>query len=162
MRNHFSAIGRSGSRRELLHARHERTSRIDHLRRTFLQFLLDLRPALGEFDPLLKQLNPILNWIGVHVHTLSDMFANLGVATAAKVKNPTGDGLGHYLRQFGPLGAESVSIWKERAPTNRGNSYFQPLSLAASTDDAGQGYNRFKITAQFDCQNSGEKPAPIA
>ena len=57
-------------------------------------------------------------------------------------------------------GAESASIWKERAPTNRGNSYFQPLSIASSQQDAGQAYNKFKITGQFDCENSGVKPAP--
>src|SRR2546423_3878389 len=48
----------------------------------------------------------------------------------------------------------------ERLSTDRGNSYFNPMALAATVKDAGQAYNRFKITGQFDCKNSGEKPAP--
>ena len=84
-------------------------------------------------------------------------FLNFGAAAlAAKTESP-GGGTGHYLRQFGPLGAESVAIWQERAPNNRGNSYFQPLSLAASKADAGQAYNKFKITGQFDCRELGRE-----
>ena len=69
-----------------------------------------LRPLLGELGPFLGELNPLLNYIGVHVYTLSDMFANLGVATAAKVKDPTPGANGHYLRQFGPLGPDALAI----------------------------------------------------
>ena len=87
-------------------------------------------------------------------------FLNFGAAALSAKTESLSGGTGHYLRQFGPLGAESASIWKERTPTNRGNSYFQPLSIAASKQDAGQAYNRFKITGQFDCANSGVKPAP--
>ena len=53
-----------------------------------------------------------------------------------------------------------MSIWRERAPSNRGNAYFQPLGIAATKVDAGRTYDKYKITAQFDCENSGVKPAP--
>jgi hypothetical protein len=117
------------------------------------------QPLLGELGPFLQQINPIFKYFEASQWQVAD-FLNFGAAAlAAKTESP-GGGVGHYLRQFGPLGAESASIWKERAPTNRGNSYFQPLSLAATKTDAGRTYDKFKITAQFDCQNSGEKPAP--
>jgi virulence factor Mce-like protein len=123
------------------------------------EVLKGAEPVLGEAGPFLAQLNPILKYFEASQWQVAD-FLNFGAAAlAAKTASP-GGGVGHYLRQFGPLGAESVSIWKERAPTNRGNSYFQPLSLAASKTEGGQTYNRFKITPLFDCQNSGEKPAP--
>src|SRR5215203_264487 len=125
------------------------------------EVLAGAEPLLGELGPFLQQINPIFKYFEASQWQVAD-FLNFGAAAlAAKTESP-GGGTGHYLRQFGPIGAESVSIWKERAPTNRGNSYFQPLSLASSKQDAGQGYNRFKITGQFDCDNSGVKPAPTA
>ncbi len=114
-----------------------------------------LRPLLGELGPFLGQLNPILNYIGVHVYTLSDLFANLGVATAAKVKNPTQGTVGHYLRQFGPLGSEAFAIQPKRASTNRGNAYLNPLGVASSPE--GQ---RTKILPSFDCDNAGGEREP--
>ncbi len=114
-----------------------------------------LRPLLTEVGPFLGQLNPILNWIGVHIYTLSDMFANLGVATAAKVPNPTGGTVGHYLRQFGPLGAEAFAIMPNRSATNRGNAYPNPLGVASSPEGA-----EFKILPSFDCNNAGGERKP--
>src|SRR5215217_61432 len=123
------------------------------------EVLEGVEPLLGELGPFLAQINPIFKYFEASQWQVAD-FLNFGAAAlAAKTESP-GGGVGHYLRQFGPLGAESASVWKERAPSNRGNSYFQPLSIASSAKDAGQAYNRFKITGQFDCRNSGEKPAP--
>src|SRR5215217_7434754 len=117
------------------------------------------QPMLAELAPFLSQINPIFKYFEASQWQVAD-FLNFGAAAlSAKTASP-GGGMGHYLRQFGPLGAESVAIWKERAPSNRGNSYFQPLSIAASKDDAGRAYDKYKITSQFDCENSGEKPAP--
>src|SRR3712207_8207155 len=47
------------------------------------EILQGLRPLVGELGPWLGELNPILDWIGHHQHTLTDLFANLGVATKA-------------------------------------------------------------------------------
>jgi phospholipid/cholesterol/gamma-HCH transport system substrate-binding protein len=123
------------------------------------EVLAGAQPLLGELGPFLSQINPIFKYLEASQWQVAD-FLNFGAAAlSAKTASP-GGGVGHYLRQFGPLGAESVSIWRERAPTNRGNSYFQPLSLAATKTDAGRTYDKFKITSQFDCENSGVKPAP--
>ncbi len=112
----------------------------------------ELRPTLNEFGPFLAQLNPILEYIGAHQYTLSDMFANLGVATAAKTANPGEGQLGHYLRQFGPSGAETASIHPKRVATNRGNAYPNPLGVLSTPEGA-----EYKILPSFDCNNSGEK-----
>src|SRR5215217_4901837 len=117
------------------------------------------QPMLAELAPFLGQINPIFEYFEANQWLVAD-FLNYGAAALSAKTGSPGGGTGHYLRQFGPLGAESASIWKERAPSNRGNSYFQPLSIASSVKDAGQAYNKYKITGQFDCQNSGEKPAP--
>ena len=109
-----------------------------------------LRPLLTEVGPFLGQLNPILEYIGVHIYTLSDMFANLGVATAAKVPKPTQGANGHYLRQFGPTGAETVSIYPVRLASNRGNAFLNPLGVLNTPEGS-----KFKILPNFDCKNTG-------
>ncbi|MGH2968709.1 MAG: MlaD family protein [Solirubrobacteraceae bacterium] len=123
------------------------------------EVLAGAEPLLGELGPFLSQINPIFKYFEASQWQVADFLSYGAAALSATTESP-GGGMGHYLRQFGPLGAESASIWAQRAPNNRGNSYFQPLSLAASQADAGRAYDRFKITGQFDCRQSGVRPAP--
>src|SRR5918999_1338707 len=97
-----------------------------------------LRPLFGELGPWLSELNPVLAWLGEHQHTLSDIFANLGVATQAKTSSRDPQATGHYLRQFGPTGSETASVHPNRLETNRGNTYINPLSLVGA-DQAKRG-----------------------
>jgi phospholipid/cholesterol/gamma-HCH transport system substrate-binding protein len=123
------------------------------------EVLAGAEPMLGQLGPFLGQINPIFQYFEANQWLVAD-FLNYGAAALAGRTSSPGGGTGHYLRQFGPLGAESVGIWRERAPSNRGNSYIQPLSLAATEVDNGRTFNKYKITGQFDCRNSGVKPAP--
>ncbi len=116
-------------------------------------------PLLGELGPFLAQINPIFKYFEASQWQVAD-FLNFGAAALAATTESPGGGTGHYLRQFGPAGSESVGIWRERAPNNRGNSYIQPLTIASTKDGGGKTYDRFKITGKFDCDNSGVKPAP--
>jgi virulence factor Mce-like protein len=112
--------------------------------------LLDgLRPLLGELGPWLSNLNPILDWVGHHENTLTDMFANLGVSQAAKTKGGDDKAVGHYLRQIGPTGTETVSFWPRRLPSNRGNAYWNPLGLVSPE------LGKSGIQASHDCINAG-------
>jgi ABC-type transporter Mla subunit MlaD len=114
-----------------------------------------LRPLLGELGPFLGEVNPILDWLGQHEHTLTDIMANLGVATNAKTATTDPNGIGHYLRQFGPQGAETAAIYPRRLSSNRGNAYINPLALV------GPDIARKGIIPSFDCKNTGvgDKPA---
>jgi phospholipid/cholesterol/gamma-HCH transport system substrate-binding protein len=85
------------------------------------QFLLDLRPALGEFDPLLKQLNPILNYLGSHRDEVRAFFINPPNATQAT----TPDGV-HYLRTLNPMNPENLAVYPRRIGSNRPNPYMKP------------------------------------
>ncbi len=112
------------------------------------------RPLLKELGPWLSQLNPIVDWIGQHQQTLTDVFANLGVATAAKTPSGDPQATGHYLRQIGPSGVETVAFQTKRIAGNRGNAYINPAVLNGE-----QGQKLFTIPA-FDCLNAGgEKQA---
>jgi len=119
------------------------------------EVLRGVEPLLGELAPFLGQVNPILGYIGAHIYTLSDMFANLGVATAAKTKNPAPGQLGHYLRQFGPQGAETVAIYPNRVAGNRGNAYLNPLGVIQRPESP-----KFKVLPSFDCRNAGGEKEP--
>jgi len=108
-----------------------------------------LRPLLAEFGPWAGEVNPILDWIAQHQHTLTDVMANLGVATHARTTSRDPRGTGHYLRQFGPTGAETAAVFPTRLSSNRGNAYIHPLSLV------GPEVARRGIIAAFDCRNTG-------
>jgi virulence factor Mce-like protein len=85
------------------------------------KFLEELRPALGDFDPALKQLNPLLTWIGEYRDTLRAYFANGASATQSR----TPDGV-HYLRTSNPQNPENLAVYPRRIGSNRTNPYLRP------------------------------------
>jgi len=118
------------------------------------QVLDGLRPLLDEVGPWLGEVNPILDWVGQHQYTLTDMFANLGVATAARTNSITPGAPGHYLRQFGPSGVETVGIHRNRLAGNRGNAYLNPLG------GIGRANAKNGVLPSYDCNHvGGERPA---
>ena len=112
------------------------------------QIFVGLEPLLGSLGPWLQQVNPILEWIGMHQHTLTDMFANLGVATAARTSSGDPRATGHYLRQFGPTGSETLAAHPRRLAGNRGNAYLNPLSVVGR--EVAQSF----ILPNWDCKPS--------
>jgi phospholipid/cholesterol/gamma-HCH transport system substrate-binding protein len=115
------------------------------------QTLRAARPFLAELGPWLGQVNPILGWLGEHSHTISDILGNLGVSTAARTESADPQATGHYLRQYGPAGVETLAVQPNRLSTNRGNAYINPLGLI---DPA---YGRQHVIASFDCNNDRVK-----
>jgi len=87
----------------------------------FRQVLLGAEPLLGALAPFLGQLNPILTWLSQHQQLTGDFLSNLPSGIAAKTSSFSG-GTGHYLRQFQPIGPETLSINANRNPENRGNT----------------------------------------
>ena len=117
------------------------------------EIFVGLEPLLERLGPFLGEFNPILEWLGYHQNTLTDIFANLGVATAARTEPSDPRAKGHYLRQFGAQGLETVAIHPNRLASNRGNAYINPLGIVGP-----EGAQNF-ILPSFDCDNTGgEKP----
>jgi virulence factor Mce-like protein len=125
------------------------------------EVLKGAEPMLAQVGPFLSQFNPILQFFEASQWQVAD-FLNYGAAALSATTTSSSGGVGHYLRQFGPLGAETVAMYQQRLSSNRGNAYFNPMALASTVKDAGRTYNTFKITGQFDCENSGTKPAPTS
>jgi hypothetical protein len=82
----------------------------------------DLRPLLAQADPALRQVIPILDFLGMYKSELNSFFANTAAATQAY---DPGTRL-HYLRTTNPLNAENLAAYPRRLGTNRPNPYQLP------------------------------------
>jgi phospholipid/cholesterol/gamma-HCH transport system substrate-binding protein len=111
--------------------------------------LIGAKPLLGSFGPFLEQLNPIINWLSLHQQLLSDFISAGAAGLAAKTTAFGGGSNGHYLRQFSPVGAETLGIFTNRDPANRGDTYPNPVWLA---DPKNLPLGDF---GAWDCNNTG-------
>ncbi|WP_146175344.1 MlaD family protein [Paraconexibacter algicola] len=107
-------------------------------------------PLLGELQPFLEELNPILEWLEYHQITIGDFISNGAGALADTIPTRNAFERGHYLRQLGPVGAETAAMYTTRPPASRGNAYLNPGAI--------QGIERGKrmIFGNFDCANTGK------
>jgi phospholipid/cholesterol/gamma-HCH transport system substrate-binding protein len=114
-------------------------------------------PLLASVGPFLEQLNPILSWLSDHQQLTSDFISNGASGLAAKTTSFSGVGTGHYLRQFQPIGADTLSFSSTgRDPDDRGNTYPPPLWLAdPKAFSAGGTYPRSFALPSWDCNNTG-------
>jgi phospholipid/cholesterol/gamma-HCH transport system substrate-binding protein len=107
------------------------------------------RPMLGSVQPFLEELNPVLQWLEYHQLSTSDFISNGAATLADTVPTVTKNEVGHYLRQFGPVGPETVGMYPDRPAASRGNAYLNPGALS------GQRRARAMIFPSFDCANAG-------
>jgi phospholipid/cholesterol/gamma-HCH transport system substrate-binding protein len=110
--------------------------------------LTGLEPTLGSLGTFLEQLNPILGWLSDHQQLISDFISN-GASPIAATTTSFSGGVGHYLRQFSPTGAETLSLAPNRDSNNRGNTYPGPVWLANP-----QIFSKGNFPA-WDCKNTG-------
>jgi phospholipid/cholesterol/gamma-HCH transport system substrate-binding protein len=114
-------------------------------------------PLLASLGSFLGQLNPILTWLSLHQQLIADFISNGAAGLAAKTTSFSGNGTGHYLRQFQPTGAETLSFaTTNRDAANRGNTYPEPLWLADPKvfSAGGKFPGSFGFPA-WDCNNTG-------
>jgi virulence factor Mce-like protein len=115
--------------------------------------LKGLNPSgvLDQLGPFLEQLNPILVWLGGHQQLISDFISEAGGPFFARTSTFGGNGTGHYLRQFGPVGPETLSLAPSRDSGNRGDTYPPSLGqLSGSPEDFIKGN-----FPSWDCKNTG-------
>lgn len=109
------------------------------------------KPLLAATGPFLEQLNPILQYLELNQLQVADFVGNGAGANglANTVPSATPGGIGHYLRQFGPTGPETVGIYAVRSALDRGNAYLPPGGLA------GPGIEQHAMFPNWDCNPSG-------
>ena len=107
------------------------------------------RPLLAAAGPFLSELNPILEWLEYNQRLTIGLFnAPVGLAYTVPPESP--DSVGHVQRSLSPAGLESISLWPERLPTDRGRTYRSPL------DHGGRRYAHELIQPSWDCNNTGK------
>jgi phospholipid/cholesterol/gamma-HCH transport system substrate-binding protein len=101
----------------------------------------DLPPVLGELEPFLNNLTPIVQAARRYRHELTAFLANAAAATNAVGAGARGPI--HYLRTTSPLNPGSLAAYPARLKTSRTNAYVKPL-----------GYNRLpRGLESFDTRN---------
>lgn len=92
-------------------------------------------PALDALVPALKQLAPVIDFIGLYhreiVAAMGNLAASLEATAVAQTTGwPDHPGSASYLRALSAIGDETPFGQSIREPTNRDNSYFSPGELA--------------------------------
>ena len=106
------------------------------------------RPLLQALGPFLQEFNPIFEWLELHQHLVGDFLGYSAGALADTVPSaPEGEG-GHYLRQLGVTGLESLIIHRSRLSSNRGNAYLPPVIPSQETA-------KRLMLPSWDCKNTG-------
>jgi phospholipid/cholesterol/gamma-HCH transport system substrate-binding protein len=89
-------------------------------------------PLLENVPPVLRNLDPFLQFAGNYIPEVQSFFANLTAATEAHNKNGdfgAGGPIQHYLRGLISIGPEALAVYNQRIGTNRANPYFQSGGL---------------------------------
>ena len=89
--------------------------------------LNDTKPLLGQLEPFLSNVNPMLNYLGFYKHEIASFFSLDAVATQATDLPPGASAPIHYLRTANPLNPENLAAYPHRISTNRSNPYVYPL-----------------------------------
>jgi hypothetical protein len=111
------------------------------------------RPVFQILDPALRELVPVVQYLGLFKQDLVTSFANLSAATQATAPSQAGGKPVHYLRVVVPFTQEGLTFQGKRLASNRHNPYFTPEPLLKLP----QGLEA------FDCANAGgaeTEPAP--
>lgn len=112
------------------------------------------KPAVDELFPAVRQIVPVISFIGTYHRELVSAMALLAAGLQAQAPAntngyPDRPGMASYLRSMAILGNETLFGQSIRAPTNRNNAYFSPGELnnlasglrsasCANTGDAAQ------------------------
>jgi hypothetical protein len=80
--------------------------------------LRDAEPLIGQLDPAMRQITPILQFLALYKPELTAFFANSVAATQASNSAKL-----HYLRTTNPFNPENLAVYPRRIGSNRPNAY---------------------------------------
>ena len=120
------------------------------------QVLDNTRPLLARLDPWLRNLTPIIDYLGLYRREIVSFFANDAAATQAtegSFNDPSK--FIHYLRASSPVNPEMMTGWPFRLSTNRSNPYTEPGGY-----DKLRTLGHLEVFGQYLCTNRAVPPAP--
>jgi phospholipid/cholesterol/gamma-HCH transport system substrate-binding protein len=88
-------------------------------------------PLLDAFQPVLRNVNPFVGYLGQNQREVTAFFAN--VAAASQIRDMTPDAL-HFLRTSQTLGPQAATTYPHPLGSTRLNSYFTPGALTQLKD----------------------------
>ncbi len=84
------------------------------------------RPILGELDDFLRDLTPVVDYLGLYRREIAAFFGNDSAVTQAVGPGFASPASLHYLRVMNPLNPEIMTGYRNRLGTNRYNPYTEP------------------------------------
>ena len=90
------------------------------------QVLDNTRPLLRRLGPFLKDLTPVVDYLGLYKREIAAFFGNDAAATQALAPGFANSSPVHYLRVMNPLNPEIMTGYQNRLGTNRYNPYTEP------------------------------------
>jgi virulence factor Mce-like protein len=116
------------------------------------------KPLLRRLDPWLRNLTPIVDYIGLYRREVTAFVGNLAAATQGTegAFNDPSNFL-HYVRAASPVNPEMMAGWPFRLGTNRSNPYTEP-----------GGYDKLKTEGHLEvfgsqvCTDNAVPPTPEA
>jgi phospholipid/cholesterol/gamma-HCH transport system substrate-binding protein len=123
-----------------------------------LERVLDnTRPLLARIDPFLRNVTPIVDYLGLYRREIAAFFANDAAATQATEQTPSSTRPLHYLRTTNPQNPENLAAYPRRLPTNRSNPYTEPGGYAKLATE-----NHLEVFDDYYCRGGGSPPPPAA
>jgi virulence factor Mce-like protein len=107
------------------------------------------QPLFGSLADALRDLLPVVQYLGLYKTELNAQLANVGAANEAS-EIADGGNRRRYLRTVAPFTIEGLMVQPQRFGTNRHNAYFNPRAL----DKLATGLEA------FDCENVGNLSFP--
>jgi phospholipid/cholesterol/gamma-HCH transport system substrate-binding protein len=90
------------------------------------EVLDNTRPILARLDPFLRQLTPVVDYLGLYRREIAAFFATDSAATQAVDRGFATNKALHYLRVMNPLNPEIMTGYPNRLATSRANPYTEP------------------------------------
>lgn len=114
--------------------------------------LRGLGPTLEELDPFLANLNPVVSWLRLNRTSITDFLSSPPAGLSDTLPTDPGQpSARHSLRQLSYLSQESLAVYADRLPENRGNGYLKPYDQLIKQGEAA----RLGIFPNFDCDQIG-------
>jgi virulence factor Mce-like protein len=83
-----------------------------------------LPPLLDDFQPFLRNLDPIVRYLGLNKREVTALLGNFVGTTSGRATNFSSPV--HYLRALAPLGPEALSFYPHPLGSSRANAYAVP------------------------------------
>lgn len=123
-----------------------------------LERVLDnTRPLLAQVDPWLRNVTPIVDYLGLYRREIVSFFSLDAASTQASTSSPTSSTPLHYLRTTNPTSPEVLAGYPRRLPTNRSNPYVAPGGYSKLATEG-----HLEVLDSYYCRTGGSPPTPLA